>query len=321
MRSLAIYVAFFASLVVPPLLTWQLWRLRSARVLGLGLWLGLLSASMALIALAANWSLVGIWFMPVWIAAFALVAAARAATMLRAPLEGIGRPFSIGRHAALALAFAGIASVVASAIFTGPYVGEPVRLQFPLEDEAGQAGGWYVGQGGRSLLVNAHHAARAQTYALDILGLNALGMRAAGILPRRLSDYAIYDRVVVSPCAGEVLAARDSAEEFSPPTSDPDSLAGNHVTVACQGATVLLAHLRPGSARVAVGDDVDAGDPVGRVGNSGNTTEPHLHIHAVDGRVLDLDELVATGVPRPLQFEWGYLHKHSSSAWLDRPRL
>ncbi len=59
---------------------------------------------------------------------------------------------------------------------------------------------------------------------------------------------------------------------------------------------VVLAHLMKGSISVVEGDYVRAGAPLGRVGNSGNTTEPHLHIHAVRGSTPD-SILVSEGVP------------------------
>jgi murein DD-endopeptidase MepM/ murein hydrolase activator NlpD len=49
---------------------------------------------------------------------------------------------------------------------------------------------------------------------------------------------------------------------------------------------VQLAHLQPGSVAVSVGDRVSAGQLVGKVGNSGNTMWPHLHINAARGRHL-----------------------------------
>lgn len=45
---------------------------------------------------------------------------------------------------------------------------------------------------------------------------------------------------------------------------------------------VELAHLQKGSVRVETGDPVKMGQSIALVGNSGNTSEPHLHIHAVD---------------------------------------
>jgi len=57
-------------------------------------------------------------------------------------------------------------------------------------------------------------------------------------------------------------------------------IAGNHVVLALGdgGPVVLLAHLRRGSIRVAVGDPVRAGDVLAQCGNSGNSTQPHLHL-------------------------------------------
>ncbi|HET6301180.1 M23 family metallopeptidase [Microbacterium sp.] len=60
--------------------------------------------------------------------------------------------------------------------------------------------------------------------------------------------------------------------------------AGNHVVIAASptGPYVLLAHLRRGSVRVRAGVVVRAGDQVGECGNSGNSTEPHVHVQASD---------------------------------------
>ncbi|MFJ9622673.1 M23 family metallopeptidase [Streptomyces sp. NPDC101181] len=72
---------------------------------------------------------------------------------------------------------------------------------------------------------------------------------------------------------------------------------GNHVVLDLGGGTyAVYAHLRRGSAAVAAGDTVRSGQEIGRVGNSGNTTEPHLHFHLMDGPDPD----AARGVP----FTW-----------------
>ncbi len=71
-------------------------------------------------------------------------------------------------------------------------------------------------------------------------------------------------------------------------------MAGNHVFIrATQGGYVGLVHLQQGSVRVSPGDRLSAGDPLGNCGNSGNSTQPHLHIQALDG--LDLE--TASGLP------------------------
>ena len=55
---------------------------------------------------------------------------------------------------------------------------------------------------------------------------------------------------------------------------------GHHVILRCGEVWVLLGHMRQGSVAVRARDSVAVGQPLGRVGNTGNTDEPHLHIHA-----------------------------------------
>ena len=60
-------------------------------------------------------------------------------------------------------------------------------------------------------------------------------------------------------------------------------MAGNYVAINCGDFFVILAHLRQGSIAVATGDKVRTGAFLGQMGNSGNTSEPHLHLHAQRG--------------------------------------
>src|SRR5690606_27603840 len=75
----------------------------------------------------------------------------------------------------------------------------------------------------------------------------------------------------------------------------PAALAGNHVVIALadRPAFAMLAHLRRGSLAVAVGDVVRAGAPVGECGNSGNSTQPHVHVQVMDHP----DPALARGLP------------------------
>lgn len=170
------------------------------------------------------------------------------------------------------------------------YFEDPVRLTWPLRD-----GRYYVGQGGNNWLLNYHNSNRSQQYALDIHALNRLGLRAWGIYPKDLERYTVFGRTVYSPCNGEVVESVDGLPDLIPPDADRENLAGNHVVIACQGSHVLLAHLQEGSVQVAVGDMVTTGQPLARVGNSGNTSEPHLHMHAV--RAGSADILDGDGMP------------------------
>jgi hypothetical protein len=74
---------------------------------------------------------------------------------------------------------------------------------------------------------------------------------------------------------------------------DPDRLAGNHVITATGGTYALYAHLALGSVAVARGQRVRAGEILGRVGHSGNSTAPHLHFQLMDSP----DPLRAKGIP------------------------
>lgn len=86
-------------------------------------------------------------------------------------------------------------------------------------------------------------------------------------------------------------------EEFVRQIGGLGSILGNHVVIDHgDGVHSVYAHLRRGSAAVTVGDTAAAGDPVGEVGNSGNTTEPHLHVQLMDDRRPN----AAAGLP----FRW-----------------
>ncbi|MFJ4206474.1 M23 family metallopeptidase [Streptomyces sviceus] len=159
-------------------------------------------------------------------------------------------------------------------------------LLFPLE------GSWYVVQGGGRVL-NHHAQVPEQRGALDLVALGRLGTRTRS--GRDLTAYAAYGRTVRSPCDGRVISAADTVQDQKPGEIRYQPTYGNHVFIDTGREIVKLAHLRPGSVTVANGDIVRAGQLLGEVGNTGNTTEPHLHIHAErDGVGLDLE---FTGVP------------------------
>ena len=83
----------------------------------------------------------------------------------------------------------------------------------------------------------------------------------------------------------------------------------NIVTDIGGGRYLMMAHLSPGSIQVKVGDHVKQGQPIARVGNSGNTTEPHLHIQAQtigtgigDVATMDAPAIIRTLHTYPLVF-------------------
>lgn len=185
---------------------------------------------------------------------------------------------------------------------------DALALSFPLRH-----GTYAVANGGRVELLNAHlktltaerfEPYRGQSYGVDIVRTGALGSRARGLLPRDPGAYVIYGDTVVAPCGGVVIVAADGFPDMPPPEPDRAHMAGNHVIVVCEGAWVVLGHLQRGSVRVQPGTPVHTGDPLGLVGNSGNTFEPHLHIHAQSPGTR---EAPLGGVPLPIRLDGRYL--------------
>ncbi len=162
-----------------------------------------------------------------------------------------------------------------------------VDLAMPLG-----AGRYLVTSGGAARAINAHLMTlegerfrdyRGQSYAADLIGVDQLGFHARGIAPSEPEAYLIYGAEILAPCTGAILAAKDGLPDMRVPLMDREHLAGNHVLLGCEDVIVVLAHMAPGSVKVAAGQKVMSGDLLGRVGNSGNTAEPHLHIHVQRG--------------------------------------
>jgi len=159
-----------------------------------------------------------------------------------------------------------------------------IEAEFPL-----RGGTFYVVQGGATPWVNRHSVSRSQRYALDIVALNCIGARAKGIYPSRLSDYRIFGETVYSPCSGTITAAVDHLSDLSPAQMDTTNVAGNYIVIRFDDTDtyVGLAHLKQRSVTISKGDRVQVGQALACVGNSGHTSEPHLHIHAKRGGRAD----------------------------------
>jgi len=141
---------------------------------------------------------------------------------------------------------------------------------------------YYVQQGGHSWLTNPfHHRYHAQSRAIDIVRLNEWGNRAYGLLPSDLEQYTIYGDTVYSPVNGTVIRARNDRPEPTPPHMDASLPLGNHVIIQKDDTLVILGHLIPGSVAVSIGELVQVGAVIGQVGNSGRSSEPHLHYQVV----------------------------------------
>lgn len=186
---------------------------------------------------------------------------------------------------------------------------EEVDLTYPLKGQSN-----YVIHGGSTIALNYHGIVDQQKFALDIVGLNDWGFRAEGILPKQLNDYAIFGNTVYSPISGSIVSATDSLRDQTPPERFPERPTGNHIWIKNDSLYIVLAHLKQGSIKVKEGDKVEANQPIAKVGNTGNTTEPHLHIHGVrfaKNTTPQPDSLLYKGKAVPLSFNGKFLIRNS----------
>ena len=156
-------------------------------------------------------------------------------------------------------------------------------------------GEWFVVWGGRTLEQNYHAADRAQRFAMDVLiyrdGVTHSGDAAS------LESYYCWDQPILSPGAGTIAAVVSDLPDNPIGETDAQNPAGNHVVIDLGNSEfAFLGHMRQGSVAVSVGDTVAVGDELGRCGNSGNTSEPHLHMH------LQTTPDLADGEGLPAQF-------------------
>jgi murein DD-endopeptidase MepM/ murein hydrolase activator NlpD len=137
------------------------------------------------------------------------------------------------------------------------------------------------------LAVDGSHLVKPETFAIDWIQLQ--GERLFTGDGSQNEQYFGFGADVLSATAGTVVSVRDDMPEETPKQPplnvlQPTDYAGNNVVVQVAPAVwATYAHLQPGSIRVAVGDRVAAGQPLALLGNSGNSTAPHLHFQLSDG--------------------------------------
>ena len=155
------------------------------------------------------------------------------------------------------------------------------------------------------------------SYAIDLVPVNEQGRSAPrtwrGLVTAEPPETFVgFGRPVLAPASGRVALVHDGEPDHAARRSQlalapymlgqrrraqrgGPGLAGNHVVIAVgsDGPFVLLAHLQRGSVQVQPGQPVSVGAPLARCGNSGNSTEPHLHLQVSDST----DWTSARGLP------------------------
>ncbi len=194
---------------------------------------------------------------------------------------------------------------------------------FPLR------GVWYAGW--VASFHTGHRWAIPEEFAFDIAKIGESGLSHKGD-GTRFDDYYAYGADVLAAADGHVISVANDQPEDPSAMQRPNetqeayfarlqkeqgerlakgltAIAGNYVMIDHgKNEYSLYAHLQPGSVRVHVGDEVKAGDAIGKLGSSGNSTEPHLHFHVCDKS----DPLMCAGIP--VNFS------NVTIQWADLPR-
>lgn len=187
----------------------------------------------------------------------------------------------------------------------------PVPIEFPFR------GRWQA-RNSPARRVPSHGTHRfGVTYAIDFVAVDDRGRSAVRSWRTLLSAeppeiFRGFGAAILAPVAGTVVLAHDGEVDHEARRSQlalvpyalgqaarvragVGAIAGNHVVlrVGSDGPYVLLAHLRAGTVPVGPGDVVTVGQQIGECGNSGNSTEPHVHVQATDSVRWD----TAVGLP------------------------
>ncbi|RKQ33453.1 M23 family metallopeptidase [Oceanobacillus halophilus] len=247
------------------------------------------------LVMAGRWDWLGyylrfLWIIPTLLAIYLSYRKTRALPF-RKPLE-TNEKISRGINIFLIIIF-GLYNVAVFISFSSTSKEEAIELTFPLKD-----GTYYIAHGGSTTMMNYHNSYDPQAFALDVLALNNYGARANGLYPKDLDKYVIYGDILYSPCSGNVLETEENLPDLTPPEMDPQQPKGNYVAIQCENsdAIIYIAHMQENSITVESGQFIEESQPIGSVGNSGNTSEPHLHIHAEKD-----------GVGVPLKFDGEFL--------------
>ena len=214
-----------------------------------------------------------------------------------------------------------------AAEFTGSI---PIKSEFAQNNYVFPLRGvWYVGYG--ASFHTGHRWAIPEEFALDIAKVGESGLSHKGD-GTRFDDYYAYGADVLAAADGRVASVANDQQEDPSAMQRPDetqeayfarlqkeqgerlakgltAITGNYVMIDHgKNEYSLYAHLQPGSVGIRVGDQVKAGDVIGKLGSSGNSTEPHLHFHVCDKP----DPLMCAGIP--VNFS------NITIQWADLPR-
>ena len=170
------------------------------------------------------------------------------------------------------------------------------ELELPFNDD------WFVVWGGRTIEENRHASLDDQRFAIDAVQIeNGSTFVGDG---RQNEDYYCYGDTLYAPESGQIVEMENSVHDNIPGQTNTNQLFGNYVIISHGNEEYsVLAHFIKNSIIVSAGDLVDKGQVIGLCGNSGNSTEPHLHYH------LQNKPSIGHGVGLPAQFQNYYANE------------
>jgi murein DD-endopeptidase MepM/ murein hydrolase activator NlpD len=174
-------------------------------------------------------------------------------------------------------------------LYAKPYEPDTLRnitpMHLPFKGE------WTVFWGGDTKELNYHVVVKFQKNAFDIV-MNKDG-RSFKTDGKTNEDYYAFGQPIIAPCDGEVVFAVNGVKDNVPGALNPMYVTGNAILLKTKNQEyILLAHFKQNTIKVKQGDMVKQGQLLGQCGNSGNSSEPHLHFHLQN--VEDFNQ--ATGV-------------------------
>ncbi|WP_339194784.1 M23 family metallopeptidase [Solibacillus sp. FSL R5-0449] len=140
---------------------------------------------------------------------------------------------------------------------------------------------WYVFWGGTNEFINYHYPYEQQRYAYDLVKMSNNETYRNSKLQNE--SYYAFGAEVVAPADGVVVEVLDGINDNIPGEMDEENLAGNYCIIAHEhNEYSMLAHFKKDSICVETGDKVKAGQLLGLCGNSGNSSEAHIHFQVMD---------------------------------------
>lgn len=155
-----------------------------------------------------------------------------------------------------------------------------VTLRLPFEGE------WLTYWGGDTLKLNYHHNVPSQRFAFDFLIIDQR-RKSYKNDGKKNEDYFAFGQKVLAPADGIVTDVIRGVRDNVPGSMNPYSALGNAVFIKHNEYQVsIIAHFKQNSIRVKVGDKVKQGQVLGLCGNSGNSSEAHIHYHLQNTPVI-----------------------------------